>query len=95
MTRGKDGNRIGSVGVGYRPHCLGDTYPPGLYVGRITELVPNALNHTVNAVVKPSGGVYDTDLVMVITSFDRSVTQEPTDDSELPAVPETPEAVVG
>lgn len=83
------------VGDILRTSGLGDTYPPGLYVGSITELVPNALNHTVNAVVKPSGGVYDTDLVMVITAFDRSVTQEPAavppEDSAVPEMPETPE----
>ena len=59
-----------------RTSGLGDTYPPGLYVGTVTELVPDALDHTISAVVKPSSSVYDTDLVMVITDFDRSVSAD-------------------
>lgn len=65
--------RVGDI---MRTSGLGDTYPPGLYVGTVTELVPDALDHTISAVVKPSSSVYDTDLVMVITDFDRSVSAD-------------------
>ena len=77
-----------------RTSGLGDTYPPGLYVGSVTELVPNALDHTVSAVVKPSSNVYDTDLVMVITDFDRTQTAEtmPSGQAENAGNPENSEA---
>lgn len=50
---------------------LGDIYPPNLYVGTVTELVPDKYGYTVSAVVKPSSSVFDTDMVMVITDYDR------------------------
>ena len=59
-----------------RTSGLGNLYPPGLYVGSVTELTPDALGYTVSAVVKPSASIFDTDMVMVITDFDR--TYEPT-----------------
>lgn len=82
------------VGDIMRTSGLGDTYPPGLYVGSVTELVPNALDHTVSAVVKPSSNVYDTDLVMVITDFDRTQTAEtmPSGQAENAGNPENSEA---
>lgn len=51
---------------------LGDLYPAGLYVGSVREIIPNKLDYTVSAVVEPSISVLDTDMVMVITDFDRS-----------------------
>lgn len=50
---------------------LSDIYPPGIYVGTVTELVPDSLSYTVNAVVSPSDAVTTGGKVMVITDFDR------------------------
>ena len=55
-----------------RTSGLGDIYPPGIYVGSVTELVPDPLSYTVSAVVKPSSNIFECDMVMVITDFDRS-----------------------
>ena len=61
-----------AVGDIIRTSGLGDIYPPGLYVGTVTELVSDPLSYTLSATVKPSGGVFDTDMVMVLTDFDRT-----------------------
>ena len=58
-----------------RTSGLGDIYPPGLYVGSVTALVPNKLEYTIDATVKPAASVLDTDMVMVITDFDRNYEQ--------------------
>lgn len=55
-----------------RTSGLGDIYPAGIYVGTVTEIIPDKLNYTVNACVKPATSVFDTDMVMVITGFDRA-----------------------
>lgn len=55
-----------------RTSGLGDTYPSGLYVGIVKELIPNGLDYTVSAAVQPSASVFDTDMVMVITDFNRN-----------------------
>lgn len=56
------------LGDTVRTSGLGGIYPSGLYVGTVTELVPNALAHTMSAIIQPSHSVTDTDLVMVVTS---------------------------
>lgn len=56
-----------------RTSGLGDIYPTGLYVGQVTELIPDVYGYTVSAVVKPDASVFDTDMVMVITSFEETV----------------------
>ncbi len=61
-----------AVGDIIRTSSLGDIYPPGIYVGTVEELVPDSLGYTVNAVVRPSATVYETDMVMIITDFDRN-----------------------
>lgn len=65
-----------------RTSGLGDVYPSGLYVGTVTALVPNKLDYTVNATVKPAASVFDTDMVMVITEFDRTYEQSSTADTD-------------
>ncbi len=70
------------LGDTLRTSGLGGIYPSGLYVGTVTEFVPNALAHTMSAVIQPSHSVTDTDLVMVITAA-----QQITDSPE-----QTPEA---
>ena len=55
-----------------RTSGLGDLYPKGLYVGRVTELIPNSLDYTLSAVVAPDSSLLETDMVMVITDFDRT-----------------------
>lgn len=51
---------------------LGDMYPAGIYVGTVTEIVPNKLDYTLNATIKPAASVFSTDMVMIITDFDRT-----------------------
>ena len=58
-----------------RTSALGDIYPPGLYVGMVKEIIPDSLGYTVSAVVEPSATVNDTDMVMIITDFDRNYTE--------------------
>ena len=65
------------IGDIIRTSALGDIYPPGLYVGTVTELVPDSLGYTVNAVVEPSASINDTDMVMIITDYDRNYTSAP------------------
>lgn len=50
---------------------LGDIYPPGIYVGTVTELVPDSCGYTLNAVISPSEKVKTAGKVMVVTDFDR------------------------
>ena len=49
-----------------------DLAPLQQQVEMITELVPDPLSYTVSAVVKPSSNIFECDMVMVITDFDRS-----------------------
>lgn len=64
-----------AVGDIIRTSSLGDIYPPGLYVGTVTDIIPDSLGYTVSAVVEPSVTVNDTDMVMIITDFDRNYTE--------------------
>ena len=62
--------KIGDI---IRTSGLGDLYPSGLYVGSVTEIIPNKYDYTVSAVVAPSISVLETDMVMVITDFERGL----------------------
>ena len=55
-----------------RTSGLGDVYPAGILIGRVTELVPDELEQSFNAVVLPSETIFTTDRVMVVTDFARS-----------------------
>lgn len=57
---------------------LGDIYPPGLYIGKVIELVPDKLGYTLGAVIEPSSTVQSTDAVMVIRDFNREYVYIPT-----------------
>lgn len=92
-----------AVGDIIRTSSLGEIYPPGIYVGRVKELVSDSLGYTVSAVIEVSASVNDTDMVMIITEFDRNYVeldgeeitdvsditeQKPSEDTGLlPAVP--------
>lgn len=73
-----------AVGDIIRTSSLGDIYPPGIYVGTVEELVPDSLGYTVNAVVRPSATVYETDMVMIITDFDRNYVDVNIDNPVMP-----------
>jgi len=73
-----------AVGDIIRTSSLGDIYPPGIYVGTVEELVPDSLGYTVNAVVRPSATVYETDMVMIITDFDRNYVDVNVDNPVMP-----------
>lgn len=73
-----------AVGDIIRTSSLGDIYPPGIYVGTVEELVPDSLGYTVNAVVRPSATVYETDMVMIITDFDRNYVDVNVDNPVIP-----------
>ncbi len=60
-----------AVGDVVRTSGLGDLYPAGLYVGEVSEYVTDELDHEVRAVVVPSGSIFDSDFVMVVTGFQR------------------------
>ena len=79
-----------AVGDIIRTSSLGDIYPPGLYVGTVKDIIPDKLGYTVSAVVEPSATVNDTDMVMIITDFDRTYV-ELTDIPENPVLPEKDE----
>jgi rod shape-determining protein MreC len=55
-----------------RTSGLGDLYPAGIYIGTVKELSADKLAHTMSAVVSPDANSFESDLVMVITDFDRS-----------------------
>lgn len=63
-----------------RTSGLGDLYPAGIYIGTVKELSADKLSHTMSAIITPSANSFDSDLVMVVTSFERSFEVE--DESE-------------
>ena len=48
---------------------LGKLYPAGLYIGEVTDIVPDPASYTLTALVKPSADILNLDRVMVITAF--------------------------
>ena len=80
------------VGDIIRTSSLGDIYPPGLYIGTVKELVPDGFGYTLNAVVEPSASINSTDMVMIITDFDRNYVEVPPS-SEMMVLPNSSESV--
>jgi rod shape-determining protein MreC len=78
-----------AVGDIIRTSSLGEIYPPGIYVGRVKEIIPDSLGYTVSAVIEVSASVNDTDKVMIITDFDRNYVElEGEAVTEIPGVTE-------
>lgn len=49
---------------------LGGVLPKDLYIGKVTEIVPDPLTYTIGAIVEPSFDLISLDRVMVVTSYE-------------------------
>ncbi|MGM9653254.1 MAG: rod shape-determining protein MreC [Eubacteriales bacterium] len=51
----------------------GSVYPRGLVIGIVTEIVPDAYSRTLSAYIRPSAELSDLDRVMIVTSYETTV----------------------
>ncbi len=50
---------------------LGEVFPKDIYVGSVCEVRKDSNTYTLSAIVKPQADLVNTDLVMVVTSFEK------------------------
>jgi rod shape-determining protein MreC len=50
---------------------FGDIYPKDLYIGKVTEVLPDALSHSMTGYIEPAVDFNELRRVMIILEFDR------------------------
>lgn len=60
----KTGDRILTSGIG-------STYPKGLILGTVSEIIPEPDTHTQSAIVSPKEDIFEADNLMIISDFSR------------------------
>ncbi len=63
-SKAKPGDRILTSGIG-------STYPKGLILGTVSEIIPEPDTHTQSAVVMPKEDIFEADNLMIISDFSR------------------------
>jgi len=48
---------------------IGSVYPRGLYIGEVTDIIPDENNRTITAIIKPYADLDNVSKVMILTSY--------------------------